>query len=304
MRSLSLSAVGLQIRRLAGLLLVMLAVVSAGAGVSSGEDFTRTVAVARGSRLDVRLFGGEVVVRGSARSDVRVHATHFRSDRIDVQVTPRGLVVRARSEQGSPHAIDLDIDVPSWMPVAVAGTYVDIAISDTRADISAETVRGDVRARGGAGTITLKSIEGDVVLDGAEGKAEIHAVNNGVRVAGFRGDLFVDTVNGGVKLEAIRSSSVVVGTVGGDVWWDGPMSDTGRYQFATHYGDIDVQAPPRANVAVSVRLFDGQFRSTEAAAAAAALDKRKRFSFVLGSGSAQLDLETFRGVISLRRSSN
>jgi hypothetical protein len=301
MRGVLAAVASLRVPRLAGPLLLAVAVAAAGAGVASGEEFTRTIPVSRGARLDVRLFGGEVVVRGSARSDVRVHATHFRTDRVDVQVTPRGLAVTARSERGAPHAIDMDIDVPSWMPVAVAGTYVDISISDTKADIAAETVRGDVRARGGAGTITLKSIDGEIVLDGAEGKADLHGVNNGVRVADFRGDLFVDTVNGGVRLEGVRSSSIVVGTVGGDVWWDGPIADDGRYQIATHYGDIDVQASSRDNVAVSVRAFEGQFRSTVPVAAAAASDKRKRFSFVLGSGAARLDLETFRGVISLRR---
>jgi DUF4097 and DUF4098 domain-containing protein YvlB len=265
------------------------------------EEFDKLVAVGRGTRLDVRLFGGEVTVRGWSRDEVRVHATHFRTDAIEVRPAEGSLTVRARSQQGPPHAIDLAIDVPVWMPVKIVGTYVDVSISGTKAAITAETARGDLRVQGGVGAITLKSVEGEVVLQGAEGKAELHAVNDGVRVTGFRGDLLIDTVNGSVKLEGTHCSSITVGTVGGDVSWDGPIADGGRYQFATHYGDIDVQAARSENVTVAVRAFDGQFRSRlPAPTVPAASGRQRRVRFVLGSGSAHLDLETFRGVISLR----
>jgi hypothetical protein len=281
------------------LVLAAVALVAA-AAPARAEEFTRTLQVARGVRLDVRLFGGGIVVRAWDREQVRVHATHFRTDRIEVRAAGQAVTVRARSEQGAPHAIDLDIDVPAWMAVGVSGTYVDVSVSGTKADVRAETVRGDIHVRGGAGAITLKTIEGEAVLEGAEGTATLHAVNDGVRVTGFRGTLFVETVNGGVKLEGTRSLSIVVGTVGGDVSWDGPIADGGQYQFATHYGDIDVHASPRENATVSVRAFDGQFRSTLPAAAGAATGRQKRFSFVLGTGAARLELETFRGVISVR----
>jgi hypothetical protein len=51
---------------------------------------------------------------------------------------------------------------------------------------------------------------------------------------------------------------------------------------------------------VSVRAFEGEFQSVFAVDMTKG-SRGKRFTFVLGSGSARLDVETFRGTISLRR---
>jgi len=271
------------------------------ATAAAGAEFDRTVAATPGSRLDVRLYGGEVIVRAWDRNQVRVRATHFRTDEIDLRRIGQVVQFRAHSRVGSPHAIDVQIDVPVWMGVAIAGTYVDVSVSGTRATVKAETVRGDVAVKGGAGHIALKSIEGDVVLDGGEGRAELSAVNNGVRVTGWKGDLFAETVNGSVTLESVQSTSVEVGTVGGDIRWDGPMTSQGHYQFATHDGDIDVTLGERDNAAVSVRSFDGRFRSAFPVKVPDEPARSRRFTFVLGTGAARLDLETFLGTISLRR---
>lgn len=271
------------------------------ATAAAGAQFDRTIPATQGSRLDVRLYGGEVIVRVWDRNEVRVRATHFRTDEIDLRTIGQIVQVRARARAGAPHAIDVEIDVPAWMDVAIAGTYVDVSVSGTRAPVKAETVRGDVAVKGGAGNIALKSIEGDVVLEGGEGRAELSAVNNGVRVTGWKGDLFAETVNGSVTLESVQSTSVEVGTVAGDIRWDGPMASQGHYQFATHDGDIDVTVGERDNAAVSVRSFDGHFRCAFPVKVPDEPARRRRFSFVLGTGTARLDLETFRGTISLRR---
>lgn len=283
---------------------MILLLVSAGLLMATGaraEDFDRTVRVAPGTTLDLRLYGGTVTVRGWDRDAVRTRATHFRTDAIDVRTAGAAVVVRAQARLGRPHAIDFDIDVPTWMSVAITGTYLDITVAGTRASVTAETVRGDVRVTGGAGTLTLKSIEGQVSLEGGEGRADLVAVNNGVRVNGWKGDLLVETVNGGVTMRGVQSTAVEVGTVGGDVSWNGSMSDQGRYQFATHNGDIDVALSEGDNAAVSVRAFEGRFSSAFPVKMPDARALRRRYTFVLGTGAAHLDLETFGGTISLRR---
>ncbi len=267
---------------------------------AAGAEFNRSFAVRPGTRLDVRLFGGEVIVHAWEQDRVRLRATHFTTDTIDARIDGSTLAIRARAKVGSPHAIDLTIDVPSWMALSVSGTYVDVSVTGSRADVSVDTVRGDVHVTGTAGAISLKTIEGDVTLEKAAGRATLTAVNNGIRVVGFDGELVASTVNGAATLEAVRSASVEVGTVGGDISWNGPMNPSGRYQFATHTGDIDVSLGRDPSAAVSVRAFDGQFRSAYPVKTPEAGGQRKRFTFVLGSGTAHLELETFRGTISLR----
>jgi hypothetical protein len=271
------------------------------AATAQAEEFDRRLPVARGTRLQVRLYGGEVVVRGWDRDEVRVRASLFRTDSIDIQSDTPLLRVGSQSSQGAPHAIDLQIDAPAWMAIDVKGTYLDIAMEGLSAEVTAETVRGDVRLKGGAGTITLKSVEGEVVLEGARGQATLSAVNNGIRVTDLVGDLFAESVRGTVRLQRIEARSITVSTESGDISWDGLMSPQGRYQFATHSGDVDVTLPERADAAIFVRPFGGRFRTTFPLPLPEEAAQGKRFSVTLGTGAARLDLETFSGTISLRR---
>ena len=265
------------------------------------EDVDRTLAVVRGTRLQVRLYGGEVVVRGWGRDEVRVRATVFQTDAIEIQ-NDAGLVrIGARSSHGVPHAIDLQIDVPAWMPVDIRGTYLTITMAGVGGEVTAETVRGDVRVRGGAGTVALSSVEGEIVLEGARGRATLSAVNNGIRVSDLVGDLVAETVSGAVRLQRIQGAAMSVGTGSGDISWDGLMSSQGRYQFATHSGDVDIDVPDRASAIVNVRPFEGRFRATFPLTLPDAAARGQRFTFALGTGAARLDLETFMGTISLRR---
>jgi len=252
-------------------------------------------------RLDVRLFGGEIVVQAWDRDAVRIRATHFSTDTIDAKAEGQAITVRARSRAGRPHAIDFRIDVPAWMAVSLIGTYLDVEVQGTKAGVTAETVRGDVVVRGGAGELRLKSVEGEVVLEGAKGRAELSAVNDIVRVTGFEGDLLVDTVNGSVKIQGVNARSAAVSTVSGDIAWDAPLAPSGRYELATHDGDIDVTLAETASAAVGVRAFEGHVRSTFPVKLPDGNAARKRFTFTLGGGGPQLELETFTGTISIRR---
>ncbi|HEY3383774.1 MAG TPA: DUF4097 family beta strand repeat-containing protein [Vicinamibacterales bacterium] len=282
-------------------LVAAVALVVGAAGAAPAAEFDRTVPVSKGTRLDVRLFGGEVVVRAWDKDAVRVRATHFRLDTIEIATARDALTVRTRAAGGAPHAIDFTIDVPSWMAITVGGTYLDVSIEGTRGDVTAETVRGDIKVVGGAGTIVLKSVDGQVSLDDGRGRVELHAVNEGgIRATGVKGDLVAETVNGEVTLERVEGATVEVSTVGGDISWDGTMTPGGRYQFATHSGGIDVSLDPQASVSVNVRAYQGVFRARLAVELPSAAARSKRFSFVLGTGASRLDLETFTGTITIR----
>lgn len=279
----------------------ILIAVALGAVPLRAAEFEKIVPAPQGTALDVRLFGGEVAIRAWDRDEVRVRATHFATDSIAVTTEGRTIGVRARARTGKPHAIDFTIDVPAWMPVSIAGTYLDISVQGTAAGVGARTVRGDVRVAGGAGEIALGSTEGEVILEGGRGRAAIESVNNAVRVAGFEGELVAESVSGSVKLESVSSSSVAASTVSGDISWQGDLAPDGRYQFATHSGDLDLSLPPRANAALAIRSFEGHVHSLLAEKLPELPARRKRFTLTLGTGAAQVELETFTGTISLRQ---
>jgi DUF4097 and DUF4098 domain-containing protein YvlB len=196
--------------------------------------------------------------------------------------------------------VDLVITAPSWMPLDLSGVYTDVSVAGARGPISVETVQGEVDVEGGDGLVSLQSVQGSVGLKGAKGRLEVHSVNEDVRVSGSSGEVTAETVNGDITLSRVDATSVTASSVNGELEYDGTLSNGGRYAFSTHNGDVTISVPEGSNAAVSVSTFNGEFAS-EFPVTLTETRKGKRFSFTLGSGSAQVTLESFQGTIQLVR---
>jgi len=261
-------------------------------------DTDETVAVTRGTRLSISNFAGEVVIHAWDRDSVRVQAHHMPRAKVTIRPGSAGLTI---SSSGSPGSVDYDVTVPAWMPVKIEGTYIYIAVEGTQADVSAETVRGDISIKGGASFVTARSVEGEVILEGVRGKVNASSVNQGVTVNGANGELAAETVNGHITLNNIESSSVDVGSVNGNIKFDGVPAANGRYRFSTHNGSISVGVPESASAAFIVRTYNGSVRTDLQLQGGGDVRRGQRATYTLGSGSAEFEVESFGGTIQLRR---
>jgi DUF4097 and DUF4098 domain-containing protein YvlB len=261
----------------------------------------QTVQVAKGTKLDVNNFAGDVIVKTWDRDSVRVEVNHSDRETIDIKQADQSLMVRGRSSRGGPpRSLDYTITVPKWMAVNVNGTYADVDLDGVGGDVTIETTRGDIKVNGGSGFVSLKSVQGEISLEKAKGRVEVRAVNEGIHLADINGDLSAESTNGSIILDRIDSGNVDLYTVNGNISYDGPIRDKGVYRLTTHNGMIAVAVPERANATLTVRTYNGGFRSTFPLK----LDDqnpRKRFTVTLGNGSAHLELESFGGTIALRR---
>src|SRR5690242_853955 len=89
----------------------------------------QTVNVARGTKLDVNNFAGDVIVKVWDRDAVRVEASHSDRETIDIKQADQVLSVRSRSTRGGPpRSLDYTITVPKWMALSVSGTYADVTM--------------------------------------------------------------------------------------------------------------------------------------------------------------------------------
>jgi DUF4097 and DUF4098 domain-containing protein YvlB len=261
----------------------------------------QTVNVAKGTKLDVNNFAGEVLVKVWDKDAVRVEVTH--SDRETVEVKPgdQVLTIRSRSTRGGQsRSLDYVISVPSWMAVGVSGQYADAVLEGVGGDVTIDTNRGDIKVRGGSGFISLKSVQGEISLEKAKGRIEVRAINESIRLADISGDLSAESTNGSIILDRIDSGNVDLYTVNGNISYDGPIKDKGLYRLTTHNGLIAMAIPERVNVALTVRTYNGGFKSTFQVPGDTG-ERRKRFTMTLGNGSAHVELESFGGTISLRR---
>ena len=260
----------------------------------------QTVNVAKGVKLDITNFAGDVNIKVWDRDAVRVEVNHSDRETIEVRQDDQVLRVRGRSVRGGPpRSLDYIITVPAWMAINISGTYADANLDGVGGDLTIETTRGDIKVRGGSGFISLKSVQGEIDLEKAKGRVDIRGVNEGIHLADITGDVSAETTNGSIILDRIDSGNVDLYTVNGNISYDGAIKDKGLYRLTTHNGLIAMPIAEKANAALTVRTYNGGFRSTFPIGDP---DKRnKRFSVTLGNGSAHVELESFGGTIALRR---
>ena len=263
----------------------------------------QTVNVAKGTKLDVNNFAGDVIIKVWDRDAVRVEATHSDRESVDIKQGEQVLTIRSRSTRGGPpRSLDYTLTVPRWMATSVSGNYADVTMEGVGGDVTVDTTRGDIKVSGGSGYVSLKSVQGEITLEKTKGRVEVRAVNEGIHLADINGDISAESTNGSIILDRVESSNVDLYTVNGNISYDGPVKDKGLYRLTTHNGLIAMPVSEKANATVTARTYNGGIRSTFQLPAGDSSDRRtKRLTLTLGNGSAHVELESFGGTISLRR---
>jgi DUF4097 and DUF4098 domain-containing protein YvlB len=259
-----------------------------------------TVPVERGQRLEVSAYGGEITVQTWARNTIRVEADPTNQTRVEIDRSGATIEVRTEGRRGPPAMLDLRVTVPDWLPLSLSGVYTDINVTGAKGAVTAETVQGEVRVQGGDGLVSLRSVQGSVTLSGAKGRLDVNSVNEDVEVTGSSGEITAETVNGSIRLTRVDASSVSATSVNGDVDYDGPVRNGGRYALSSHNGDLTLSVAQGTNASVAVSTFNGEFES-DFPVTLTETRKGRRFNFTLGNGSAQVSMESFQGSIRLVR---
>lgn len=279
---------------------MLLTVAAALSTLAFAGQIDTTVPVERGQRLEVNCLGGEITLKTWAKNAVRVQADPTSRTEVVISISGSTVGVRTEGRRGPASAVNLDITVPAWMGLDLSGVYTDVTVDGARGPITVETVQGEVEVNGGEGQVSLSSVQGSVHLRGAKGHIEVHSVNEEVRVSETSGEIRAETVNGDISLRKVDATSLDASTVNGDLAYDGPLHDGGRYALSTHNGDITLAVPAGGNASVSVSTFSGDFES-EFPVTVTQGRKGKRFNFTLGNGGPQVELESFQGTIRLVR---
>jgi hypothetical protein len=279
---------------------VLFALLTGAVAYTTVQRTDTSVAVARGQRLEVNAYGGDIKVNAWDRNTVRVESNGTAPDRIQISSSATAVSVRTQGRHGPPSDVDLRITVPAWMALNLAGVHTSVTVQGCQAPVSVETVEGEVRVNGGNGLVSLRSVQGSVTLAGAKGRISVNSVNEDVQVTKSSGDITAETVNGEITLDLVDATTVDANTVNGDINYNGPVRNGGRYAFSTHNGDVTLTVAEGTNASVAVSTFNGEFES-EFPVPLSGTRKGKGFNFILGNGSAQVTLESFQGTIQLIR---
>jgi DUF4097 and DUF4098 domain-containing protein YvlB len=259
-----------------------------------------TIPVTQGTRLELNNPGGEIILRTWPQNSVRIKATH--NSRTFVEINNRGSVLEVSSgaRRGPANIVDYEVNAPAWMPLNLDGMYTDITVEGTQAEVKASTLNGNILVKGGTGTLNLHSVQGTITVEGARGRMELNSVSEGIKVTDAEGDLTAETISGNIQLLRIRSRSVEVGTLSGELLYDGTIQDGGMYSFVSHSGNILLGVPEGASATFSVAHLDGEVETLFPVQDLQHPTKR-RTTFRIGGGSAKVEIESFNGNVQVGR---
>ena len=282
--------------------MVMLALTFALAAAQAPRFVTdTTVSVPQGSRLRLQNQGGDVTVKTWDKNQIRIQADHSSRSAIEVDVRGQVVEIEAKGRRGLSSVVDYQLTVPAWMALDIGGMYAEVSIDGTKAPVKVETLEGNIILRGGAETVNLHTVNGRISVAGARGRVELHAVSEGVTVTDLVGELVVESVSGDIDLRHIDAKSVDAQTISGEVIYEGRIVDAGSYSFLTHSGDVTLAIAESANASISVVTGNGEMSSSFTVKAERA--SRRRNTYRMGNGSANVEVETFSGDVELIRSS-
>jgi hypothetical protein len=267
--------------------------------LASAAGVDTTLAIKRGTRLEVDNFAGDIQVRTWSKDALRIEANH--SHRTRVEIDQEGRLIRLTAVgHMMPGMVDYKLTVPPWMPLDLHGMSAEISVDGSKASVTAKTVNGDVRIKGGEEMVSASSIQGLVEISDAKGRVEASSLNQGVNLKDIDGDVVAESMNGVVILDKVQAKSLEASSVNGNIVFLGPMLKDGSYSLSTHNGTVVVGLPEKPDVNVSVATFSGAF-SSSIPVTIERTHRARRFSFTLGSGSAKLELESFSGSVQLAR---
>jgi DUF4097 and DUF4098 domain-containing protein YvlB len=247
-------------RAVLSLLLLLASAQPARADVS--DKITRTVAIAPGTAISLRVTVGDVVVRGWDRDDVGVEIARRAPDRTqlarvsaDIQQSGGELVVRAlQADEGRDARLRADVvlRIPAaaqLREVAVFEGGVDL--EDLRGASSVRVERGDIVARRLSGTIRLETSIGSIRLDDAALSAD--------------GLMRLRTFNGDVSLHLARlptDARILALSMGGTITSDIPLNVKDRW--GPRFGEATLG---KGEPVISIDVVNGNVSLRVAAAA-------------------------------------
>jgi Toastrack DUF4097 len=268
----------------------------------------------RGGRLDttVTLSPGGLVALTTRRGDVRVvtgtgnaviiHA-NAQWGRIRFDASSRRVALDASDLRGD---VRFDVAVPAGVRVSVESQTGDVTVRGTGSDVSVHTRTGDVTVEDASGHVDLNTLAGDIT--GSDLRDDIRAANvsGEIKLTGLTGNVSATSVSGNVVLSRVTSQSVTGRSTSGDIAFDGAIAADGRYELASHAGDITLTIPADASAQLTVSTWSGSIDSAfpitlEPGDHAIGIGTSKRFTFTIGGGAARISAESFSGDVIIRR---
>ena len=276
---------------------------------SQAQRIDTTFAFSPGGTVDLTSVYGDIVVTGWDRKEARVKAWTDRG-RLDYDFSSSRLTIEhnLQRERGSWRSRDTDmryeLSVPRGARLTLHTTSGDIEVRNTGGEVEANSTSGDVTLEDVAERVDVGTVSGDISLRRVKGNIEANAVSGSVEASDIAGDIKLESTSGDLTVTNARGRVVELSTTSGEVSYAGDVDASGRYEFHSHSGTIDVAIPAGTSARFSVETFSGEIDSDFPIVLQPGdrTSKRpRRFEFTIGSGGPRIIAESFSGDVEIRK---
>jgi hypothetical protein len=216
-----------------------------------------TVTMDASATVEVVGWSGDFTIRGVSGRTLRLRNTGDRN--FEVSGDSRALRLNGSHLRGS-GSVDLVLDVPRGTALLVRTQGGDINISNTGGDVEVRTTSGDINVTD-AQQVFIESVSSDInLVDIADG-ARVNTTTGDISARNITGNLEISGTSTEVTLRDIKSRRVQVKVVSGDIAYSGALSESGRYDFSTHSGDVELSVPRDSRATLELQSFNGDVTS-------------------------------------------
>jgi hypothetical protein len=266
--------------------------------LASTAQADTTLAVNRGDRLVLEGISGVVAITAWDRDQLEVRSA---TGNAPLTVRRTGATLQVETDGARRRrSLDASIRVPPWIEVEVGGSALDLSTTGIDGALRVANVSGDVQIRDAGGSVDVRSIRGEVVVVNARGSVRASSQADDVTLRRIAGSVEAHSGDGDIILDQIESMSVRAEAQDGDIVYSGAIASGGEYRFYLHDGDVLLEVPADVSARVHVSTFDGEFTS-DFPVRVESFSAGRQFDFVLGQGSALIEIEVFDGEIRLAR---
>lgn len=256
--------------------------------------------------IDLNSGSGDIIITGSDRSDVQVRAYSERGTlRLDASSSRMTLEVRSErgnSRNGRYGDTRLELLVPRGTRVVARSSSGDVRVTNVTGGVEVNSSSGDLVLED-CDRVHASVISGEVRVRGA-GEIDASSVSGDVVAERVSGDVRLSTTSGDVVATQSTARFAHLSSNSGDVTYDGTVDPTGRYEFETHSGTVEVTLPRSTSANITIATYSGDIESDFPLVLQPgdrAFSRPRRLEFSIGSGGPRILAESFSGDVEIRR---
>ncbi|MEZ5277830.1 MAG: DUF4097 family beta strand repeat-containing protein [Opitutaceae bacterium] len=291
---------------------------------ATNESINRTLDIAPGGTLVVKVENGRINVTGEAGSGVVIkidrvikasskekEEAFLAGNPVEIETSGNSVTITRKGEKGDSWGFSwfrkkpreeatYEIVVPVDFNLELKTSGGDIAVTNLKGKTRADTSGGSIRLINLTGDTNIHTSGGSIRINDCHGTTDAHTSGGSITTENGSGDLMVKTSGGSITVRD-HNGNINGHTSGGSVSATFKTNPTQPCSLSTSGGSVNVTLPANAAVDLEASTSGGSVHS-EFPDAQPDPKKRNKLSGPINGGGPDLKLQTSGGNIHIKRS--